>query len=176
MKKTKEKYVQSPIYPDRYKVSDSGNVMSVRSKKILKPRKTKGGYLQVCLMKENEGKWVYVHRLVAEAFIPNVVQNPEIDHINGDRTDNNLSNLLWVTSKENKNNPVTRLRMKAGKAAVRKPVSQYTKEGEWITNYESITTAAEKTGINKACVGMCCRGSIKTTGGYIFKYKQTEKL
>lgn len=128
-------------------------------------------------MEDYAGKWVYVHRLVAEAFIPNLTQMPEIDHINGDRMDNNIDNLQWVTSKENKANPVTRIRMSSGKIKKRKPVSQFNKYGEWIADYESIIQATRMTGITQGSISMCCRGKIKTCGGgYVFKYKENKVL
>ena len=64
------------------------------------------GYLQVFL--SGSRKTAYVHRLVARAFIPNPENKPTVDHIDGDRTNNNLTNLRWATQKENNNNPNTR--------------------------------------------------------------------
>lgn len=72
---------------------------------ILKPRKDRGGYLQINLYQGNVGKTEKVHRLVAFAFIPKIDGKDHIDHINGNRSDNKSTNLRWCTLAENKGNP-----------------------------------------------------------------------
>lgn len=67
------------------------------------PLKHPKGYLQVSL----KGKNYLVHRLVAKVFIPNPENKPQVDHINGDKTDNRVENLRWATSHENNSNPNT---------------------------------------------------------------------
>ena len=96
-----------------YQVSNLGNIKSLnnnktKKEKILKLNKDKKGYLYVDLYKNNKSKRFVVHRLVAEAFIPNPENKPCIDHINTIRDDNRVENLRWVTYKENCNNPLTR--------------------------------------------------------------------
>lgn len=98
-------------YPN-YQVSNMGRVKSLgnnkaRKEKILKGIKGKDSYLSVGLYKEGKIKMYLVHRLVAQAFIPNPNNKPFIDHINTIRTDNRVENLRWVTSKENMNNSIT---------------------------------------------------------------------
>ena len=86
-----------------YFVNESGDVFSTKkgSIKKLKGNNAAKGYLQVCIWNNNKAKFVYVHRLVAQTFIPNPYNKPEVNHKNGIKTDNRLENLEWNTSKEN---------------------------------------------------------------------------
>lgn len=74
---------------------------------VLKPRPNNNGYLRVQLSKDGVSKDYYIHILVATAYIPNVENKPQVDHINCDKTDNRVENLRWVTCQENRNNPLT---------------------------------------------------------------------
>jgi hypothetical protein len=109
-------------YKGLYLISEQGDIKSVRKDKpyrrhnieskaamgnrILKPwlSKAKGrttGYFKVRLTKNEIEKDFYLHRLIAEAFLPNPKNKPEVNHINGIKTDNNINNLEWVTGSEN---------------------------------------------------------------------------
>lgn len=92
---------------ENYQITDDGRVWSVKSKKFLSINKGKNGYCLANLWKNNKLYTKSVHRLVAEAFIPNPENKSCVDHINGDRTDNSVENLRWVTPRENSNNPIT---------------------------------------------------------------------
>jgi hypothetical protein len=94
----------------KYWVSDSGIVKNDDGY-IMKPFVTSDGYLRISLY-DNGYKKVFIHRLVALAFVPNPNNFPEIDHIDGKPQNNNANNLRWVTHKQNMNNPITRNRMK----------------------------------------------------------------
>lgn len=114
-------------YEENYQVSNKGNIRSkdrwyntpylknvhvvFRKGAAVKPRPNKYGYLTVCLKKNSKGKTFPIHKLVALAFIENVSGKTCIDHINGNRTDNRVENLRWVTIKENQNNPITKKRL-----------------------------------------------------------------
>lgn len=87
-------------YEGLYQVSDKGNIRNIKRNSNLKPTPDADGYLRVSLSKNNKGKTFKVHRLVAEAFIPNPENKPTVDHINTIRTDNRVSNLRWFTKKE----------------------------------------------------------------------------
>lgn len=111
-------------YDGFYQVSNLGRVRSCdrivrcgygKTRKIkgvlLKPNLMNTGYYSVMLSKECKGWKVLVHRLVCEAFIPNPYNKQEVDHIDGNRINNNVCNLHWVTGKENMNNPIALKRL-----------------------------------------------------------------
>ena len=87
-------------HPD-YQVSSLGYVVSTRRGKVLKPDLIKGVYKRVSLSKDGKVLRVFVHRLVAEAFIPNPLNKPYVNHIDNDPTNNTVGNLEWVTHSEN---------------------------------------------------------------------------
>ena len=106
-------------YEGLYQVSNFGRVKSLgrfvdnlvrghywQEERILKTCKRTNGYIGVGLCKDGKAKNFNIHRLVAIAFIPNLENLPQIDHINAIKTDNTVKNLRWVTAKENINNPL----------------------------------------------------------------------
>jgi hypothetical protein len=110
----KEIYKDIKGYEDRYQVSNIGNIKSkkiilypnitqpqVYPEKILKLEETKKGYLRVMLAKNGVHKKIYVHRLVAQHFIPNIKNKAQVNHKNGTKADNRVENLEWVTMLEN---------------------------------------------------------------------------
>ena len=92
-------------YEQLYVVSNTGKIKSLARKNtnggILKPSHNKDGYLQVILCKNGKTKCFKCHRLVAEQFIPNLNNKPEVNHIDGNKENNDISNLEWVTTSEN---------------------------------------------------------------------------
>lgn len=94
-----EKWRQIKGY-DRYKVSNHGRVMNIEGK-IITPSISEKGYFRVRLYKDNKTKDPYVHRLVANAFIPNPLGKPQINHVDCDKKNNHINNLQWCTNKEN---------------------------------------------------------------------------
>lgn len=128
-----EVWVPVSGYAGLYEVSSLGRVRSLdrvveirglnRKRplrgRVLKPKYASCGYLQVALSAENKQRYAYIHTLVCEAFIgPRPSKGHQVDHINADRTDNRLSNLRWVTTKENHANPITRSRFIASHSFV----------------------------------------------------------
>lgn len=84
---------------ENYSVSNNGQVRNDKTGRILKTYKKPSGYIQVQMGRKTVPK--YIHRLVAQAFIPNVSNKPQINHKNGNKGDNRADNLEWVTASEN---------------------------------------------------------------------------
>ena len=84
-----------------YSISNFGNVYSSKRTRILKPTNTTKGYIQVHLSKNGKVKNAPIHRLVAKAFIENVDNKPQVNHIDGNKKNNNVTNLEWCTNLEN---------------------------------------------------------------------------
>jgi len=107
-------------YEGVYQVSSLGRVKSFQRYpvvgRILKPGKTTAGYLQVVLCRDGEQQHKLVHRLVAEAFLPRSPGNNEVNHKNGDKADNRVENLEWVTSSENRKHAIETLGTGLGSA------------------------------------------------------------
>lgn len=143
-------------YEGLYQVSNEGRVRSLRTNKIMKLM-IWHGYAYVNFTINNVVNHKSVHRLVAEAFIQNPENKPNVDHINTIKTDNRVENLRWVTQSENNRNPITLIRMIKGHLHEGKKVYQY-KDGELVGEYHSIREAERKTGCKNTNILRCCNG------------------
>lgn len=172
-----EMWLPVPAYEGLYEVSNLGRVRSL-------PRfGTNGkcvsvdlcrGYQRVNLWKNGVLTHKLVHRLVAEAFIPNPENKSQVNHIDGNKRNNNVCNLEWVTASENQ----IHARMNGLNPCVRnnsihsKPVEMYSQEGELIKVFPSAGEAERQTKISHCHISRCCAGKygFKTAGGYVWKY------
>lgn len=165
-------------YPN-YMISNLGNVKSLsnnktRKEKILKNVKNRGGYLQVFLSKNGKVKRYYIHRLVAEHFLPNLDYKPEIDHINTNKSDNRVENLRWCSHKENINNLLTKDKMSKNKLGIEhpnsKPILQFTLDKKLVRKWNCATDVERELGIYQTNISKCCKGKYKSAGGFKWQY------
>ena len=163
-------------YEGLYQVSNLGRVKRVATGRVLKGYKDTCGYLLVSLYKNNIRCNKLIHRLVAQAFIPNHENKPEVNHIDEDKANNLYSNLEWSTRKEN-NNYGTR-NERAGKAISKSNsipiIATNLKTGEFREFYGSCE-CARQLGLNQAHITSVLKGRRNQAGGYTFKYKGDNK-
>lgn len=159
-------------YEGLYQVSNFGRVKSLKfgKEKILKPLRIKCGYLQVNLSKNGKGKMCYVHRLVALAFIPNPNCLSEVNHKDENKENNRVDNLEWCNRTYN-NNYGTRNKKIGEKKLI--PVLQYDKDGTFIREWKSMIDVENELGINNSNITQCCRGKLKSAGGFRWAYKNS---
>ena len=155
-------------YP-KYQVSNFGRVKSLNYNstglsKIMSLAKTKKGYLCVCLYKDKKSYVKPVHRIVAESFLPNLNNKSQVNHIDGDKTNNRVNNLEWCDNQYNQNHAV-----KNGLRRL-KSVMQYDKTGILIKIWANAAEASKTLSIDLGHIVMVCKGKRKTAGGYIWRY------
>ena len=163
-------------YEGLYEVSDLGRVKSLKhgKDKILKPQKDTSGYLQVGIRKYGQRKFLLVHRLVAEAFIPNSQGLDTVNHKDEDKTNNTVSNLEWMSMKDNinygsRNKRVSETQINDKNKS--KAVQMFDKStGELLASFPSTMEAWRVTGIDHSHISTCCNGKYKSSGGYIWRY------
>lgn len=160
-----------PGYVGLYKVSNYGRVKSIKKQLVLKICGSGNRYKTVALC-NGMRKTFRLHRLVAAAFIPNPDNKQQVDHINGNLTDNRVCNLRWVTPKENSNNPVTVDKLK--RILNNKPhyaakgLAQYDLNGNLIKTYISFAEA-KKSGFLRKGICKNLDGKTKNYNGFVWK-------
>ena len=170
-------------YEGLYQVSSLGRVRSLTHKcsvsgrvskgRLLKNTKYAQGYLYVHL--SNDGKKLHhcIHRLVADAFIPNPNRLPQVNHKDENPLNNTIDNLEWCSRSYNINygsrnkkvsDKLTNGNLRSKRTAV------YSLDNELLCIYPSTNEASRKTGVNEGSISSNCLGKTKNTHGYIFKY------
>lgn len=151
-----------------YSVSDDGQVRN-DSRNTLLRQNDEQGYKTVGLHINKKSKKYRVHRLVAMVWIDNPDHKPYVNHIDGNRANNTVTNLEWVTPAENTQHAVAAgLMISTRKRAVK----QYDKNGNFIAEYASIAQAAEMTNSDAAKITICCQGERITTNGFQWRYSE----
>lgn len=180
-------------YEGMYQVSNEGNVKSLareiewrgsirhQPERLLKPRTDRHGYLCVILCKDNNRKALLVHRLVANAFIDNPDNLPQVNHKNEDKTNNRVENLEWCTCKQNINHGTRNQRCSEANTnhiVLSIPIDMLTKQGELIHTLPSAHEAERwlhANGFPKAsntAIIQCCKGKRKSSYGFKWQYAQ----
>lgn len=188
MNSLKEEWRDIEGYEGLYEVSNLGRVKSLGNGKstnpnnskerILKQAKDVGGYLRVNLCREGKRKNFKVHRLVAQTFIPNPLNLPQVNHRNEDKTDNRASeqytNLEWISNFDNCNHGTRNLR--AAKANTNgkcsKKVLQFSLKGELIREWVSLSEVKRQLGFSVGNISQCCSGKRKHAYGYVWRYAE----
>ena len=171
-------------YEGIYEVSNLGRVRSL-DRIIMKPNPRNGviqsfskkgtikkqvlinsGYLKVMLSAGRKTKNLTVHRLVAEAFLPNPDKLPQVNHKDEDKTNNCVSNLEWCSEKYN---------TYYGAHTQTRAVAKVDMNNKIIAEYPSASDAARSSGTTSSMIAGACRGRRKTAGGYRWQYSQDLK-
>ena len=156
-------------YEGLYQVSNVGRVKRVKTGRILKGIFSGYGYVQVDLSKEGCTSKKLIHRLVAQAFIPNVDNKLEVNHINEDKTNNRVDNLEWVTRKENNNHGTHNEKVSKSKSTP--IIATHIKTGD-SKEFYGASECARQLGLNPARISEVINGKRNQTKGYTFKYKE----
>ena len=212
MVKVVEEWRDIPGYEGLYKIditTKECRCYSVKSKRFLSDQFSKNDRRNYWgLFKDGKQERQQAARWVAITY-PELSENEyfegaEIDHKDTDRLNNQPTNLRWVTSKGNANNPLTRKHfletVKYGKdhpkfgkkledktkqklsskmtnhPSLSKEVEQYSKDGTLLSSYPSTHQAARETGVVTVSIINCCNGKVKTAGGYVWRYKEKEAV
>lgn len=154
-------------YPN-YTISDKGEIVNTNTNKKLKGYIRKDGYVIVTLSKGGKKYKCYLHRLVAETFIPNPDNLPQVNHKDEDKTNNCVSNLEWITPKDNCNCGTRNERQGLGHS---KPIEQYDLDGNFIKEWSSATQVERDLGFNHSNISKCCLGRYNTAYNYKWRYK-----
>jgi len=157
-----------------YQVSSFGRVKSFRKKEphLLSTCVGKHGYCVVLLYDSNgQRKNERVHRLVAQAFIPNPNNYPYINHKDENKTNNHVENLEWCTAEYNSNYGTCKERIANSNS---KPILKYDLDGSFICEYKSLAEAERIEGIDHATISLSCSGRVSYQCGYIWIYKCDE--
>ena len=166
-KQIKEEWKDIPGYDGYYEISNTGRIRICNSGKILKQSDHTSGYKSVRLWNGSNYKNHYVHRLVAEAFIPNPDNKPTVNHKDENRKNNSANNLEWMTYLENNEYGNRKKKFILSRS---KPVRAYDKYGNVVFEFEGTRSAERMLGINHTNIGRCANGKSKTAGGYIWEY------
>lgn len=175
-------------YP-AYKITDEGKIFSRWKILTTKPRvdilgdtwheltqiydKYCGYYIVTLVSEKGKRKNKRVHRLLMETFVPNPNNYPQVNHIDGNKLNNSLSNLEWCTAKHNTQEAIRLGLSKPKEQPSRRAVIQLNLDKKYIAEYASLHEAGEKTKVCWQNIYKVCQGIRPRAGGYIWMYKES---
>lgn len=175
-----ENWVDVKGWEGFYQVSNYGNVRSLSRTKtvknggvqevkgrVLTPQTDRFGYYRVCFTRDGKSVYKRVNRIVAQAFIPNPDNLPQVNHKNECKTDNRVENLEWCDAKYNSNYGSRNKKVQEAQSVW---VIKLSFNNEILHFYRSAMEAERDTGISNSNINRCCKGKRKSAGGYIWKY------
>lgn len=172
-------------YEGLYQVSNMGRIKilekiysTIKNKSSIKKQRFKKSYLTVSLWKKCKAKTFFVHRLVANAFIEIIYNKTFVNHKNGNKADNRVENLEWVTASENSIHSARVLgNVKRGEdSPFNKKVYQYSMKGDLIKVYPSLSIAAKENGRTRTAISYCCLGKTETCNGFVWSTNPIDKI
>ena len=165
----REIYKVIPHTNGKYSISNRGNVKNNASGKMTALFEYHNGYMGVVLYVDGKHFNRRIHRLVADAFIPNECGEPYVNHKDENKKNNSVENLEWCSSEYNNNYGTRNKRITK---TLSKPVEQYTVDGKYIKTYSSLCEASNAINPKDKGSGISrvCRGEQKTYKGYKWRY------
>lgn len=149
---------------NNYFISEQGFVYSKKTNTEIKAAICRGGYCNIRMYHNGKQHTRKLHRLVAEAFIDNAQNKKEVNHIDGNKLNNNINNLEWVTSKDNVQHSIKNGRWNGRLIKV----VQKDKQGNIIADYNSIAEASRISGVHYSSILDCIRKRAKTGKGFVW--------
>lgn len=175
-----EKWKDIEGFESKYMISNLGNVYSKVSNRLLKIQTNKYGYSYCCLsISKGKSKNSLIHRLVALAFLPKQVGKCQVNHIDGNKSNNNINNLEWVTAKENTHHAYSvglrdNSTLHNNGLVNSKKVYQLDREtGAVIKVWNSTKEASRTLGIDNGAIGKCCNLKKTSYKGFDWRYEET---
>ena len=160
---------------ETYYVFPNGNIYNTKSKILLKPTIKNDNYQHVGLSKNGKKTDFLVHILVANTFISKPSDKTFINHKDGNKSNNNISNLEWVTNSENILHALN-IGLINTRNVIFDFIIQYNLDNKEIEKFNSITEASRHTNINRNSITKACNGIYKTAGSYIWKYIKNNNI
>lgn len=164
----KEIWKEVNLFGKQYFISNLGFIKN-KHNKILKPYLSSGEYKYICIHEKKHTHHIRIHRIVAQAFIPNPQKLSCVNHKDGNKQNNCVKNLEWVNYSQN-----VKHGFESGLYQVRKikatRINQYDLQGNFIKTWDSMRKVEKQYNVSHTALRFCCLNKIKSCAGYIWRY------